>query len=110
MHPRPARLVIDQVNREYVLRKFRAGMERPGLRITNRWNARTQRGEINWGTTADEEEKHSYSSIRLYTPGQLKHAFERVGIEVETTDGDFDESPHRRGSSRLIVAGRDTCT
>jgi SAM-dependent methyltransferase len=100
------RLLIDQVNREYVLRNFRATMERPGLRITNRWNARTQRIEGEWITTADGEEEHSHSSMRLYTPAQLKRAFEHAGPEVEATYGDFDGSPYRRASRRLIVVGR----
>jgi len=48
----------------------------------------------------------SVSSIRLYTPSQMRRLCERAGLTVEAMYGHFLGEEYRRSSRRLIVVGR----
>jgi len=100
------RLLIDQVNRQYVLRHFRSVSVEPAVTIRTRWNAGLQRIESRWTLTRNGRQRQCRSTIRLYTPSQLKRLLQQVGLAWETAYGGPDGSNYRPSSRRLIVVGR----
>ena len=103
---RGGRVLVDQLNREHVLRHFRPKMEERGLTLRSRWNRRAQRIETTWTRTARGKRQSHPSSIRLYTPGQFPRLFTRAGLEVEAVYGDLAGGQYTRGSRRIYVVGR----
>ena len=99
------RLLIDQVNREFVLRHFRPKQEAEGVTMCNRWNAAEQRIESTWITTRGARPRNPLS-IRIYTPGQMRRLFERAGLKVTRTYGSFLGERHGRGTTRMIMVGK----
>ena len=70
-----------------------------------RWDPRTERIEATWVYRNDRGEHRSHSSLRMYTPTQLKALFRRVGLEIDAIYGPKGE-PFARESNRMIVVGR----
>jgi SAM-dependent methyltransferase len=101
------RVLVEQANREWILRQFRARDESPGLRTRGRWNPRTQRVEVTWQYLAGRHWRRSRSSIRLYTPAQLSALFRKAGLTVDTIC-DWEGKPFTRASPRLIFVGHKT--
>jgi len=103
---RPAgRLLIDQPNREALLRHFVASDTIRGWTVKNRWDPRTQRIESDRIVERDGKEEHNRMSMRLYTPNQMKRLFASVGLRVEDMYGSRHGEPYARSSRRLIVVG-----
>ncbi|NQU45303.1 class I SAM-dependent methyltransferase, partial [bacterium] len=100
------RLLIDQVNREAVLRHFVATRQSGNLTIHNRWSPRTQRVESDWIVNRGGKPEHNKLSIRLYTRRQMEDVFETAGLRVESLFGSAAGEPYQRSSRRLIVVGR----
>lgn len=100
------RLLIDQVNRQYVLRHFRSESVEPALTIRTRWNTGLQRIVSRWTVTRSGRRRHCRSTIRLYTPSQFKRLLQQAGLAWETAYGGPDGSEYRPSSRRLIVVGR----
>lgn len=100
------RLLVDQPNREAMLRHFVPERRAGGRTIRNRWNARQQRLDSDWVVDRDGEPRHNRMSIRLYTAAQMRRLFGRVGLTVEAVYGGRDGQPYTRTSRRLIVVGR----
>lgn len=100
------RLLIDQPNREYLLRHFAEERERDGLIIRNRWDRRSQRIESIWTHTIDGQRRSYPLSMRLYTPAQFRAMFKQTGMEMQTVYGDIAGEAYRRSSKRLVVVGR----
>jgi hypothetical protein len=120
---RGGRLLVDQPNREAMLRHFvasckvggrrggstwsvRAGRSELEFKARNRWNADTERVESDWIVDRDGTKQHNRMSIRLYTPGQMVRLLDRVGLSVEAIYGSRAGEPYTRMSRRLIVVGR----
>ena len=100
------RILVDQPNREYVLRHFVKERRHGPLTVVNRWNARQERVESRW-TLRRRGSKHTYlMAIRLYTPVQMRRLFKQVGLRVEATYGSPDGKKFRRTFRRLILVGR----
>ena len=100
------RLLIDQPNREALLRHFVVTRSIGHRTIRNRWNAETERIESDWMVDRHGKKEHNRMSIRLYTPGQMKRLFEGVGFDVESMYGSRNGEPYPRSSQRLIVVGK----
>jgi len=100
------RLLIDQPNRESLLRHFMTMRRNGNITMRNRWNAHTQRIHSDWVVERNGKREHNGMSIRLYTPAQLRRLFQDVGLTIETTYGSSDGHPYERSSKRLIVVGR----
>ena len=101
------RLLIDQLNRERILRNFRPVDVKHGVEFRSRWDARNQRIVVRRvidGIPAEE----SRSSQRLYTPAQMRGLLAAAGLEVESVFGSLNREPHHRGSDRMIVVARKT--
>ncbi len=100
------RLLIDQPNREYLLRHFKPTMRRGSLRIQSRWDNTAERVISRWVVERGGRKQKSESSMRLYTPAQMQRLFEAVGLRVEAMYGGVDGERYRRSSGRLIMVGR----
>ena len=108
------RVLVEQVNREHVLRNFMRShvSDGSGVRVAvrNRWDARRQRIEGTWeiGTGAARVTKRS--SIRLYTPSQMRRLIRAAGLEVEGIYDSTTGLPLTRGSRRMSAVGRKLAT
>lgn len=99
------RLLIDQVNREHVLRNFREEFETEKRVARNRWDPHSERLE----STYFVDGRHRLgdtSSMRLYTGVQTRLLFERAGLEVDSVYGDWNGNEYARSSPRMIFVGR----
>jgi SAM-dependent methyltransferase len=103
-------VLVDNVNREYILRcalglhEIWIGSTR--IRHRAQWNGRTERLEGTWEIRRRGRTSVRHSSIRLYTPAQWRRLIAQAGLENPTLYGDWTGSPWRRGSPRCIVRAR----
>ena len=111
------RVLIQQVNRENVLRHFRktmrstlhnAGRRGSGeLVMRNRWNPKLERIEGTWTLDVDGKKCSSPMAMRLYTCGQFKALFRRAGLMFEAAYGGPPlGTAYSRSSRFIIVVGR----
>jgi SAM-dependent methyltransferase len=104
------RLAVDNANRERILRQFmpRISQEAEGVRVVcrNVWDPDGERIEGRWTFTLGDRRERKRSSMRLYTPGQMRRLMEGVGLVVENVYGGGDGSEYSRGSRRMIMVGR----
>ena len=100
------RVLIDQPNREHLLRHFRGRTARGGVTITVRWNQATQRVESTHRFLRDGRRRSAAMFIRLYTPAQFRRLFARAGLTVEALYGNLFGDEYNRGSRRLHIVGR----
>lgn len=104
------RVLVDEVNRERILRDFREHntFDYGGLRIItkNRWNAETERIEGTWIFARGGRRIRRHSSIRLYTPSQMRRLMASAGLVLERLYDGTDGSDFTRGSRRLTAVGR----
>lgn len=101
------RLLIDLPNREQV-RRWALGrheIDWAGVRIRHDvdWDPRTQRIEGEWLLTRRGKPHRLWSSIRLYTPRQLRGLAERAGLTDIRLFGDWTGAPYTRGSLRCVL-------
>ncbi len=99
------RLLIDQPNREYVLRHFHTRMSQGCMVMRCRWRPDVERVDTQWCVMRGGRERRSLSSIRLYTPGQFRGLLEAAGMKIEALYGDLDGGRFRRISRRIYVVG-----
>jgi SAM-dependent methyltransferase len=102
------RILVDQPNRERVLRHFRSESEAGEYKTFSRWDEDTQRIETTYTAPPGAEPRQFHLSMRLYTPAELRDLFEQADLEVTQTFGSFAGEEYSRGSRRLIVLGRKT--
>jgi SAM-dependent methyltransferase len=100
------RLLIDQVNRQYLLRHFRSASVAGVVTVRTRWNAGLQRVESRWTVTRDGRQIRCLSTIRLYTPVQLRRLLRQAGLAWDRGYGGPNGSRYRPSSRRLIVVAR----
>lgn len=114
---RGGRLLIDTPSREYVLRHFHGSQTRGRVSTESRWQSTSQRVESTWtvrpstspgaeSASRRAEARRSFSSIRLYTPGQFRALLEDAVLTPDAFLGDLDGGPLRRSSRRIYVVGR----
>ena len=99
-------ILLDQPNREFILRNFRTKSETGSHRITTSWNEKTSRIKSIWETVREDTKRTSFSEIRLYTPAELKRMFEGCGCRITKVYGSKRADAYRRGSKRLIIVCR----
>lgn len=109
-------VLVDQPNRERLLRHFAPRIEHEGVRCDSRWDAQAQRVESAWrllgrnaGAGAARRGaagRAARSSIRMFTPAQFRDLFDAAGLDVVRFWGRWDCSKWSRRSSRSIVVGR----
>jgi SAM-dependent methyltransferase len=108
---RGGRVLVDQINRERVLRKFMSSAwEDYGpvrVHVRNRWNAATQRIDGTWTIVRNGKRSRRRTSIRMYTPAQMRRLVARSGLVFERFYGGGDGSAFSpRRSRRMITVAR----
>jgi predicted SAM-dependent methyltransferase len=98
------RLLIEQPNREYLLRHFQRVIRIGSLVLRNRWDVQAQR-VITRRITNVAEDLRNVSTMRLYTPSQMRALFTRHGLVVEQlqTSLHFDAYPV---IPRMVIVGQ----
>ena len=104
LHP-GGRLLIDQVNREYILRHFAPEKRRGEVIVRNFWDKDTQR-IISRRIINGRNDPKNISYMRLYTRRETEQLFERAGLIIDTFYGSFKGEQFRRSSPHLIAVGR----
>jgi SAM-dependent methyltransferase len=99
------RLLLDQPNRERMLRHFLPVDESEIVTIRNRWDPQRQRVESVWRVNETGEEYAA--SIRLHTPAQMRRMLRKVGLEVEGMYGSSGGEACGRGTRRMVVVGSE---
>ena len=104
------RVLVDQVNRERILRDFghRMTADYGAVRVVtrNRWDPVFQRINGRWTAISGRRREERRSSIRLYTPAQMARLMEAAGLEVVRVYGGVDGGPYDRGTRRMVTVGR----
>ena len=99
------RLLIDQPNREFLLRNFIPVRDAGSMTVRNRWDREAERivsERVIDGVSAPKNR----SSMRLYTPSQMRLLLEEAGLKIETIYGSFAGDGWRRSSRRMITVAR----
>ncbi|MCL4498839.1 MAG: class I SAM-dependent methyltransferase [Chloroflexi bacterium] len=99
------RLLVEQVNRERILRHFLSESLAGNAVRRNRWDAGSQRLESALYTDAGER-PGSFLSVRLYTPSQFKQLLVKAGLIFEMAYGGVDGASYTTASRRFIAVGR----
>ena len=99
------RLLIDQPNREFMLRHFRAEIDEGLFVKRTRWDGASQR-VITDRYAQGKADPRNVSSMRLYTPGQMKALLARAGLRIESIYGSLGGEAYGRGSRRMVVVAR----
>jgi len=104
------RVLIDQVNRERILRQFRKKgvFSFGGVKVTTRnsWDAKLKRINGSWLFEREGRRAHRRSSIRLYTPSEMEALMESAGLTLEFICDGTTGLPFTRGSRRMSAVGR----
>ena len=100
------RVLIDQPNRANLMRHFRGKFEQGNITIHNYWDSRRQCIDGAWVVKSGSKKRRYQMLIRLYTLGQFRRLFDKVGLKVEALYGTWLGEPYRRGSKRLVIVGK----
>ena len=108
------RLIVDQPNRQFVLRNLRPRVQTGNIIAFNKWNPKTSQLTAKWlaagrrsgVTMANNACRRSTLRVRLYTLGESRRMFESAGLRFQTAYGRTDGSPYTTSSRRLIVVAR----
>ena len=99
------KLLIDQPNRERILRHFVPERQVGALMTKTEWDAKRKR-VVSHRIRSGSHDARDTSSIRLYTLGEMKHLLEKVGLQVRRTYGGPAEEQYRPSARRLIVVAQ----
>jgi SAM-dependent methyltransferase len=99
------RVLVDQPNREWMLRGWIRHSRKGDLEIDSRWSPREQRAVSRWRLHGPTGVRECRSSIRIYTPAQFRSLFAAAGLVDVEVHGHWDGRPHGRRSPRTIVVG-----
>jgi SAM-dependent methyltransferase len=99
------RLLVDQPNREYLLRHFEPTAHHGDLTVVSTWDQKMGRLKARWKVMQPQQMPPAHSSIRLYTPTEMRTIFKSAGLEGLRMYGSVKGEPYRRGSKRLIMVG-----
>ena len=100
------RLLIDQPNREFILRHFRPTRKSGSVRSVTTWNPKTERMTTRFTETLGRNLRSWHLTMQFYTPRQFRRLFESAGLKVEAMYGDLAGTPYSRGSRRIHAVGR----
>lgn len=103
------RLLIDQLNRERILRSFCPVSVNHDVLFRSRWDPREER-LIGQRVIDGIAESESRSSQRLYTLSQMRALLASADLGVETVYGSLNCEPYSRGSRQMIVVARKPST
>jgi cyclopropane fatty-acyl-phospholipid synthase-like methyltransferase len=104
------RLILEQVNRERILRKFMRVKRDGDMTVTNRWDKKTQRTEAEWTVTEGTQKIRWTSSIRMYTVSEFRELYRRLGMNMIAVYGSWDGKPYTRSGARMVTVGQKSRT
>lgn len=99
------RLLIDQPNREFVLRNFITVHDAGSMTMRNSWDRESER-VITERVINGVSEPKNRSSMRLYTPSQMGLLLEEAELKMEAMYGSFEGESFRRSGRRMITVAR----
>jgi SAM-dependent methyltransferase len=99
------RLLIEQPDREHLLRHVQPVMRSGSTTFRCRWDAQNQRVMTRRFESGVEDRQNS-SSMRLYTPGQMRVLFERQGLIVEQAHRALVFDAYGKSVPRMVTVGR----
>jgi len=99
---RGGRLLIEQLNRERILRNFQPERDISGVLYRAHWDRDEQRLCIR-RIVQGVENPQNRSSQRLYTSGQMQRLLRHAGLETERMYGSLDDPEYRKGSRQMII-------
>ena len=102
---RGGRLLIDQPNREHILRNFERVHVEGRVVMRGRWDQKAQRLIVRRVIDGTQGPRNT-SSMRLYTPRQMQALYEQAGLVLEDLYGAEDGDGYTRSSPRMISVGR----
>jgi hypothetical protein len=103
------RLLIEQPDREHLLRHIQPVMRSGSITFRSRWDARNQR-VMTRRIVAGVGDRRNSSSMRLYTPVQMCALFERQGLIVEQVHRSLVFDAYGKSVPRMVVVGRKAPT
>jgi SAM-dependent methyltransferase len=98
------RLLIEQPDRERILRHFQRVMQTGSITLRNHWDARNQR-VITRRFEPGVEGRRNFSSMRSYTPAQMRALFELQGLTVEQVQRCREFGVHGKPVPRIVTVG-----
>ena len=98
-------LLVEQPNREHLLRHLRPVMRKGTTVFQSRWDGQSQR-VITRRIVAEVEDRRNSSSMRLYTPAQMRVLFEQHGLIVEQLHKSIRFDAYGPSAPRMIIVGR----
>jgi SAM-dependent methyltransferase len=96
------RLLLDQVNRERILRDFLYERRNGSFVFRNSWDNIGKR-IISHRIVRGRDNPKNVSSMRAYTRRETERMFEKAGLEVERFYGWITGEPYARSSRRMIA-------
>ena len=96
------RLMIDQLNRERILRNFKPKSVNAGVEYQSRWDSSSERIFLRRKVRGIQNSRNA-SSQRWYTPAQMHNLMKRAGLQIEQVYGSIDGEPYHRGSHQMIT-------
>ncbi len=105
---RGGRVLIDQPNRQWILRHFQPSFARGRIITRNRWDAANKRMISVWRTTRAGRTIQSTMSIRLYTLAEMKKMLAMCGLEFARAYGNAQGDAYSPASRRLIIVAGKT--
>ncbi len=100
------RLLIDQPNRENLLRNLHKIRPLAGAEMQIRWQRKSQQLVADWTLNADPKKQTFRTLIRLYTPTQFSDILRRTGFKLEKVYGNANGDPFTKTSKRYILVAR----
>ena len=102
---RGSRLLIDQPNREHILRNFERVHVEGNIVMRGHWDQGVQRLVVRRVVNGTQDPRNT-SSMRLYTPRQMRMLYEQAGLVLEDLYGSEARDGYTRSSPRMISVGR----
>jgi SAM-dependent methyltransferase len=103
------RLLVEQPNREHLLRHLLPRVRKNSTVYRSRWDEQSQR-MMTRRIVAGVEDRRNASSMRLYTPAQMRALFERHGLTVEQLHKSMRFDAYGPSAPRMIIVGRKAPT
>jgi hypothetical protein len=98
-------LLVEQANREHVLRHRKPVVRAGAVAYRSRWNARKQQ-MVTRRIVNGRDDRRNCSVMRLYTPAQMCALFERHGLAVEQVHESLRFDAYGLSVPRMVVVGR----
>ena len=98
-------LIVEQANREHVLRHLRPVVRACEVQYRSRWDARKEQ-MITRRIVNGSDDRRNCSVMRLYTPAQMRALFERHGLAIKHVHESLRFDAFGPSIPRMVIVGR----